>query len=118
MAGEGLGPGQGEIGGHAHGVLVSTMVKLAAHALLRRHVGWGAHGQADRGQVGVVFAASDILGEAEVGDLGYPILSQQDVIGFDVAMDGVEAADVGEARQAVDHQGCQFDQRHHHLVAN
>ena len=87
MADEGGAPGEGVVEGSTELVDVGALVG-AAFELLRGGVGGGAGEEAgEREARGRLLA-----GDAEVGDLGAVLLVEEDVLGFDVAVDDAAGA--------------------------
>ena len=79
------GAGGIDVGGGA------DLVRLAG-GLFGGHVGGGPQHLAGHGQIADPF---DLLGEAEVGDLGAAVLVQQDVAGLEVAVNDAALVGVG-----------------------
>ncbi len=93
--GEGAFPGEHLVQDDAERELVAPEIDGLAPRLLRRHVGHRpeddpllAHGR-ERGRPGVgrLVVRDVVPGEAEVEELGVPVLRQEDVLGLDVAVD-------------------------------
>ena len=90
LAFEGRAPCQAFVQHHAETEDIAALVhRLAAH-LFGRHVPGrsqdGARGGAGERLAGIAFAGH-LLGEAEIQDLGAPVMGEHDVLGLEVAVD-------------------------------